>query len=213
MLSVSLLLALSNSDVTRRESFVCLAGLPLATPTCSLSEALEESGLKRTCMTFRSLLVVFKEKFFLHMIYFVEFVYFHRVQNSISKLQANGKPLALKPACWSQGGPSSLRHVGSLGIFFGSEKTLPMNLIRSWRHNMTCLISRILTFCNHILYMYASIVVGCKKLLCCLTAQLRPPTITQHMDYIQVTIGLPSVHLSSTSCIFMSNCLCLCLHM
>lgn len=165
------------------------------------------------------------------MIYFVEFVYFHRVQNSISKLQANGKPLALKPACWSQGGPSSLRHVGSLGNFFGSEKTLPVNLIRSWRHNMTCLISRILTFCNHIyiyifciiymymyndriyIYIYASIVVGCKKLLCCLTAQLRPPTITQHMDYIQVTICLPSVHLSSTSCIFMSNCLCLCLHM
>ena len=52
--------------------------------------------------------------------------------------------------------------------------------------------------------------MGCKKLLCCLSAQLRPPTITQHMDYIQVTLCLPSVHLSSTSCQIACVCACIC---
>ncbi len=51
--------------------------------------------------------------------------------------------------------------------------------------------------------------MGGKKLLRCLSAQLRPPTITQHMDYIQVTICLP---FCAFVIYFMSNCLCLCLH-
>lgn len=125
MLSVSLPLALSNSDVTRRESFVCLAGLPLATPTCSLSEALEESGLKQKCMTFRSLLVVFKDKFFLYMIDFEEFVYVPIVQKL---LPPNFRPTENLPdgVMICQGGPSSLRHVGSPGgNFLAAKKRRP----------------------------------------------------------------------------------------
>ena len=101
-------------------------------------------GWSRSVWLFRSLLVVFKDKFFLYMIDFEEFVYVPRVQKL---LPPNFRPTENLPdgVMICQGGPSSLRHVGSPGgKFFGSEKTPPLGIWSvNWRHNMTSLISRI----------------------------------------------------------------------